>query len=148
MYCMYIVCSRGSHKYIPLSPIAVDDGHSGVDIGVLLHLLDKLPVLPRDGVIVGAVGHGRPPKRLVREPVLVARLLRRRRVQHRRRGDAARGRRGQQAKRARQHSGGSERHHHGRGHRWVALRTHSNFANDIISFQSHTHSQMLNLSFA
>ena len=75
-----------SHK--PLCPIAVGgDGPSGVDIGVLLDLLDEPPVLPRDGLVVGAVRHGRPPEGLVRVAVLEARPLRRpRNVQHTRSG--------------------------------------------------------------
>ena len=75
-----------SHK--PLSPIAVGgDGSSGVDIGVLLDLLDEPPVFPRDGLVVGAVRHGRTPEGLVRVAVLEARPLRRpRNVQHTRSG--------------------------------------------------------------
>ena len=72
---------------IPLSSVAVGDalvvGQPGVDVGLPLHLLDELPVLPRDGVVVGAVRHGRPPEGLVRVTVLEARPMRRaRRVQH------------------------------------------------------------------
>ena len=75
------------HVFIPLCPVPVGDavvvGQPCVDVGLPLDLLDELPVLPRDGVVVGAVRHGRPPEGLVREPVLEARPLRRaRRVQH------------------------------------------------------------------
>ena len=108
----------GQDEPLPTATSGGGRGRPRVDVGVPLHLLDELPVLPRDGVVLGAVGHRRPPERLVREPLLGARVLRRRRVQRgggsgrrrRRQGGEGRGRQ-EAAERARQHSGRGERRH-------------------------------------